>query len=87
MRKIFLKGTQMQNTADAHTYLKTALSLPEYYGENADALFDCLTEIGTETELVLLHGDDADALILTVMRAAAKENPLLSLKETGTYGI
>ncbi|MBQ7670262.1 MAG: barstar family protein [Clostridia bacterium] len=30
---------------DIHKALKDGLKLPEYYGENLDALWDCLTDI------------------------------------------
>ena len=29
----------------AHIYLKQVLRLPSYYGNNLDALYDCLTDI------------------------------------------
>ncbi|MBR1554813.1 MAG: barstar family protein, partial [Oscillospiraceae bacterium] len=43
-----LDGNQMQNPVQAHAYLKENLNLPEHYGMNADALFDCLTEDSRE---------------------------------------
>lgn len=45
MKKIILDGTQLSNRETAHDYLQTALELPEYYGKNLDALYDCLTEL------------------------------------------
>lgn len=42
--------------SDIHDILATALSLPEYYGRNLDALYDCLSEmfIGKNSEFFLL---------------------------------
>ena len=42
--KIVLDAMKMQTKKEAHTYLKTMLELPEYYGGNLDALYDCLQE-------------------------------------------
>ncbi|WP_296889617.1 barstar family protein [uncultured Methanobrevibacter sp.] len=33
---------------EGHKYLKEALEFPDYYGENLDALYDCLCEMGGE---------------------------------------
>lgn len=33
-----------QDEASVHQSLKVLLGLPEYYGNNLDALFDCLSE-------------------------------------------
>lgn len=30
---------------DSHSYLKKKLAFPDYYGNNLDALYDCLTDI------------------------------------------
>ena len=43
----------MRSLPMLHKYLHTALALPEYYGANLDALYDCLTEIAEPTELVV----------------------------------
>lgn len=37
----------------SHEYLKEKLRFPDYYGKNLDALYDCLTDIGVETEIHL----------------------------------
>ena len=70
-----------------HQYLKEVLHLPDYYGGNLDALFDCLTEIGSPTCLVLQNtqrllplGDYGEALLST-FRDAALENPNVTLEE------
>ena len=53
MRKITLDIERMLSLPMLHKYLHTALALPEYYGANLDALYDCLTEIAEPTELVV----------------------------------
>lgn len=79
-----LDGSAMTDRAAAHAHLAERLELPVYYGRNLDALYDALTEIGTETEIVLndpgavveLIGKYGEALLAT-MQEAAEENPML----------
>ena len=42
----------LQEPEEAHPYLKDKLALPAYYGNNLDALWDCLGE-QNQTEIVL----------------------------------
>ena len=44
MRTIMLDGSLYKSKQELHEALKRLLSLPEYYGMNADALHDCLSE-------------------------------------------
>ena len=53
MRKITLDIEKMRSLPMLHKYLHTTLALPEYYGANLDAFYDCLTEIAEPTELVV----------------------------------
>ncbi len=66
-----------------HEALKVALDLPEYYGKNLDALFDCLTDIDLPTRLVLAHfeflGDWTEGF-KAVFHDACLENPLLTIE-------
>lgn len=39
---LFLSGAEMINRQALHQQLKKQLLLPDYYGENLDALWDCL---------------------------------------------
>lgn len=48
MKEIQLNGAKMFDKASTHAYLKRKLALPDYYGENLDALWDCLS---TDMEL------------------------------------
>ena len=85
MKTYRLDCSKMTDRASLHPYLRQALELPDYYGENLDALFDCLTamcqpavfrfeRVGLLSQL----GDYGRALVDT-FRDAAEENPILEL--------
>ena len=44
MHTVFLDASKYDSPRALHTALKSLLSLPDYYGMNADALNDCLSE-------------------------------------------
>lgn len=86
MKQIHIDCTKMTDRAAAHDCLACALSLPEYYGRNLDALYDCLTEMaGTAVTLENVSSLDAlgvygDALLQT-FRDAARDVPDFELTE------
>ena len=41
---LFLDGDLYTTAEDLHRALQRMLSLPDYYGMNGDALYDCLSE-------------------------------------------
>ena len=47
----------MVSREETHKYLKETFGFPEYYGENLDALHDCLTEMD-DLEVEILNADD-----------------------------
>ena len=51
---IVLNGKRMDDRAGLHAELKRKLSLPDYYGNNLDALNDCLWE-RLERELIVIE--------------------------------
>ena len=57
---IILDGNRMDGREALHGYLKEKLGLPDYYGENLDALNDCLGERAERTLLVI---EDAPAFL------------------------
>ncbi|WP_407377308.1 barstar family protein [Methanobrevibacter sp.] len=61
-----------------HEYLMEALDLPDYYGRNLDALYDCLTEMDCEIELINAEMVEKD--IIDTFKDAANENDLLRFK-------
>ncbi len=76
-----LDGNQMKDSAQAHAYLKKMLELPEYYGMNADALFDCLTEESREVLIWLNSSDKIHPRILKTFEEASQENPFITIIE------
>ena len=81
-----LDGSLFTDQKTAHRLISQALSFPDYYGANLDALYDCLTELG-KTEINLFscamirrnlnaYGEK----MLTVFQDAAEANPNLTLK-------
>lgn len=79
---ITLDAAMLRERLPAHDYLKEALALPDYYGRNLDALYDCLTELDeTEIQFVNLDaaGDSYFSRVLSVFQEAREENPRLHL--------
>ena len=67
MRTIMIDGSRYAGAKDLHQALKRMLSLPDYYGMNADALNDCLSEFPSPVNLWIASagkGETADALSL-----------------------
>jgi len=83
---IILDGRAMTDRSAAHSHLAQRLGLPGYYGRNLDALYDALTEISTDTRIILEEsgavteslGSYGEALLET-LRDAAGENPGLTV--------
>lgn len=81
-----IDGANIASRNALHDSLSRQLSLPEWYGRNLDALYDCLTDIREDSELVLQNtselyanlGPYADVL-QAVLRDACEENPHLRL--------
>ena len=58
---VILDARKLGNRDTAHAYLKKVFSFPDYYGNNLDALHDCLTELPFSSNLTVhfLHAEDA----------------------------
>lgn len=67
--------------AALHEELACQLELPAWYGRNLDALYDCLTAIAEDTQLVLLDWPDSGygAQMMRAMCDAAQENEKLTV--------
>ena len=61
-----------------HDYIAEKLNLPDYYGKNLDALYDCLCMISADIELSNSQYVDDD--ILETFKDASLENDYLTFK-------
>ena len=80
---IVLDAKKMVRKKETHEYLQEMLALPEYYGKNLDALYDCLTEMGPEVFFFenADEGSDYFKKVLRVFKDAARENDGISIAE------
>ncbi len=53
MNIVVLNGNEMTNKKQLHKYIAAKLDLPDYYGNNLDALADCLSEIDPDIVIVI----------------------------------
>jgi ribonuclease inhibitor len=97
---IFIDGRQYASAKELHLALKMLFSLPEHYGCNADALYDCLTDIDEYTCIGFFGTGETDSeagrylqRLKRVMLDAESENPRIGVifantdSEDGSTGI
>ena len=58
--------------SDLHRAFADALSFPDHYGNNLDALHDCLTGISEETRIRLLNWEAAENALGKYGRSARR---------------
>jgi len=86
MRQVIIDGAAIADRPALHQALAQALALPEWYGNNLDALFDCLSEVSEDTEIGIANFDVLEEALGSyarslrrVLRRAAEENPHIHL--------
>ena len=52
MKRVKIQGKKISNEKELHKFLKKELGFPDYYGENLDALWDCLTDLLPEEVII-----------------------------------
>ena len=58
--------------SDLHRAFADALAFPDHYGNNLDALHDCLADISEETRIRLLNWMDAEQRLGNYARSAKR---------------
>ena len=85
MKTILLDFEWAETREDVHTLLKKELELPDYYGRNLDALYDCLTDLQEDTVINLcctMDGSPVSAYLQKMRQVfmdAEEENPHLAV--------
>ena len=59
MNHFILDFSEVKTLVELHQYLKEIFALPDYYGNNMDALWDCLSCCYNETTTIELRNLDA----------------------------
>lgn len=85
METIVIDGGSMSTREAAHDHLALRLGLPDHYGRNLDALYDCLTDLGRPVRLEVFRREAMGETpfgrrLLRVLEDAAEECPWLELE-------
>lgn len=59
MKVFIIDGKYMTSPESAHRYIANTLGFPEYYGNNLDALADCLSEMNSGKTVVFINSRSA----------------------------
>lgn len=78
MKEVYIDFTEIGDFEDFYTQLKSKLELPEYFGDNLDALWDSLTgfvELPLHIEFVNMSVDQLETFedLLTTLEEAEDE--------------
>ena len=86
MKEVTIDCRDLLSRSDLHSIFVQALSCPEWYGNNLDALHDQLTSLCSPTHICMIHWADAEAALgryaVGAKRAildSAEENPNLTV--------
>lgn len=87
MKEITIDCNRISDRQAFHRAMAQAFAFPEYYGNNLDAMIDCLTEVEQQTHLRLTNwaamedslGDYAPK-IHRALQIACQENDLLTVE-------
>ena len=55
--EVIIDGSQLNKQKELHETIARQLELPDYYGENLDALWDVLTEQTASMKITIRHGE------------------------------
>ena len=84
MKSVILDAKKMLKKEKMHEYFAKKFDLPEYYGRNLDALFDCLCEINEPTLIKLKNekflDDSAKESLIQLFRDVCNENEMVKFE-------
>ncbi|MBE9818510.1 barstar family protein [Campylobacter concisus] len=84
MKIVILDAKKMLEKEKMHEYFAKKFDLPEYYGRNLDALFDCLCEINEPTLIKLKNKNFLDSgtkeSLTRLFRDICNENDLVKFE-------
>ena len=84
MKNVSLDAKKMVEKEKMHDYLAKKFDLPEHYGRNLDALFDCLCEINEPTLIKLKNenalDDGTKESLIQLFRDVCSENALVKFE-------
>ncbi len=84
MKIVILDAKKMLEKEKMHEYFANKFDLPEYYGKNLDALFDCLCEINEPTLIKLKNESALDSAtnvsLIRLFRDVCNENELVKFE-------
>ena len=84
---VYLKEQDFETVESFHAFIAQALDFPDYYGENLDALADCLGDICHPVEVSICRKfDNVDNWfdqVSSIFIQAALENPNIRLTMEG----
>ena len=72
MKEITIDCRGFVPRSDLHRAFAEALAFPDHYGNNLDALHDCLTDISEETRIFLVNWADAEERLGSYARSAKR---------------
>ena len=88
MKELTLDFSGLHSPLALHQYLKTVFELPDYYGHNMDALWDCLYHwYGEPVVIVLTHTQELSQrlpqsaqTLMALFQALEQQDPMVSLR-------
>ena len=93
MKKVILDFTAAESNEEVQDLIQNEMDLPEYYGRNLDALYDCLTEIHEDTAIGFYQTMDGSPVsaylnrVRQVFEDAEEENSHLAVFFLTTYAV
>ena len=74
MKRYIVDFRKVNNKLSAHQELKSALELQYYYGENLDALNDCISEFAHEFKIYILSNENRYDYINDILKVFDDNN-------------